>query len=173
MSNFIQPIPFPAIQGIRTDHSSLQLTINGAPIFPGAGNLMKFGLASWTWKSGLAPVALEGAASQPVGWTRGKYSGDGELEWFRADGDNFENFIFQSGQGQGLYEIWFLIQGFINEQSLPLPSTIACWARIKERSSESKSGDKHTKKYPLLYAAVMENGIPETSDFVFPGAQTV
>ena len=173
MSNVIQPIPFPAIQGVRTDHSSLQLTINGVPIFPGAGNLMKYGLSSWTWKSGLAPQALKGAAAQAVGWTRGEYSGDGDMEWWRADGDNFENFIFHSGNGQGLYEIWFLIQAFINEPSLPLPSTIACWARIKERSSDTKSGGAHAKKYPLIYAAVMENGIPETAGIAFPGAQIV
>jgi hypothetical protein len=167
----INPIPFPAIQGVRTDHSSLQFTINGVSLFPGGGSLMKYGLTSWTWKSGLAPEALEAAAAQPVGWTRGKYSGDGEFEWFRADGDNLEQFLMMNANGQGLYEIWFLIQAFVNEPSLPLPSSIAAWARIKERSSESKSGGKHTKKYPLLYAAIMENNVIETTGLVFPGKQ--
>ena len=102
----INPIPFPAIQGVRTDHSSLQFMINGVEIIPGAGNQMKYGLRSWTWKSGLAPQALEGAAAQPVGWTRGKYSGEGEMEWWRADADNLEAFLMNSSGGdQGLYEI--------------------------------------------------------------------
>jgi hypothetical protein len=165
----IIPIPFPAIQGVRTDHSSLQFMINGVPIFPGASNLMKYGLASWNWDSGLNPMPLKGAASQPVGYTRGEYEGTGDMEWWRADGDNLEQFLINEFAGQGLYEGWFLMQGFVNEPSLSLPSTIMMWARIKHRASDSKPGEPHKKKYPLLLASVMENGIKEFSGQVFPG----
>jgi hypothetical protein len=169
----VTPIPFPAIQGVRTDHSSFQMHIDGSASAPG-GNLWIYGLKSWDWKSGLEPGELRGAAAQAVGWTRGQYKGDGNLELWRADADNFEAMLTNNHPGQGLYELWFLLQGYCYESSLPLPSSIQAWARIKERSSESKNtNEPHSKKYPLIYAAVMENGIIETSGLVFPGMQTI
>lgn len=166
----ISPIPFPLIQGVRTDHSSIDLRLNGKS---GVGqSLWKTGLKSLTWDASLEPGEVRGAWAQVVGLTRGTFKANGSMELWKAEAVNFEQDLYTQYQPQGLLEITFPILLTYKQESVIAPATAAMIARMTKKSDSTTQGSEaHSTKYDLYIIMVSENGIPLTTGAVMPGVQ--
>ena len=164
----ISPIPFPLVQGVRTDHSSIDLRLDGTS---GVGqSLWKTGLKSLTWDASLEPGEVRASYAQVVGLTRGTFKANGSMELWKGEAVNFEQALFDHYSPQGLLEIIFPILLTYKQESVVLPSTVALWARLTKKSDGSTQGsESHSTKYDLYVLMVSENGIPLITGTVMPG----
>ena len=146
------PIPFPLVQGVRFDHSSLDIKLAG---------LSFTGVKSLDWKDEMKPGEAYGTSAQRLGTTRGQYKASGNLEVWKAEALNFEALLIQQYPGIGLLEIRFPIDiTYVMEGGIgPFTSNlVAC--RITDRSDSSSAGSEpHAKKYALDITYVIENGL--------------
>ena len=164
----ISAIPFPLIQGARTDHSSVDLRLDGKSGV--AQSLWKTGLKSITWDASLEPGEVRASYAQVVALTRGTLKANGAMELWKAEAINFEQSLYDHYQPQGLLESVFPILLTYQQESVILPSTAAMWARITKKSESTTQGSEgHSTKYDLYILAVAENGIPLTTGMIVPG----
>lgn len=146
------PIPYPMVQGVRFDHSSLDIKLSGISFI---------GVKSVDWKDELKPGEAYGTAAQRLGTTRGQYKASGNLELWKAEAFNFEQLLIQQSPGVGLLEIRFPIDiNYVMEGGIgPFTANlVAC--RITDRSDQSGQGNEpHSKKYVLDITYVLENAV--------------
>lgn len=164
----ISSIPFPLIQGVRTDHSSVDLRLDGSS---GVGqSLWKTGLKSLTWDASLEPGEVRGSYAQVIALTRGTFKANAAMELWKGEANNLEQALYDHYRPQGLLEIIFPILLTYRQESVILSSTAAMWARITKKSESTTQGsESHSTKYDLYVLAVAENGIPLTTGMVVPG----
>jgi len=165
-----QPIPFPLIQGKRTDHSSLDVRIDGTS---GIGQgLWKYGLKSFSWSPSLEPGEARGASAQVAGLTRGILKINGNMEWYKAEADALELMLWNTRQPQGLLEWVFPVQiTYVQEAEQIQPSSLMIWTRMTKFDESSSGSDPHVTKYDLYILAGVKNGIPLVTGMVMPGVQ--
>ena len=146
------PIPFPLVQGVRFDHSSLDIKLSGQSFF---------GVKSIDWKDEMKPGEAYGTSAQRLGTTRGQYKASGNIELWKAEALSFEQLLIQQFPSIGLLEIRFPIDvNYVMEGGIgPFTANlVAC--RITDRSDSSSAGSEpHAKKYALDVTYVIENGL--------------
>lgn len=145
-------IPYPLVNGVRYDHSSLDVKLAG---------ISYLGVKSLDWNDGLEPGKGYGTAAQKLFRTRGQYDASGSLELWAAESINFEAAQIQANSGVGFYEIVFPIDvTYVTEGGQPPFTTNLVGVRIKKRSeSSSASSEALSTKYDLDVMYIIRNGV--------------
>ena len=147
------PIPYPMVQGVRHDHSSLDIKLNG---------ISTIGIKSIDWSDSLEPGKVYGTSAQKYGETRGVQDATGSLELWLAEAQAFEQQLVEAYPGVGLFLVRFPIDIIVVSEGGLDPWVVHLHgARIKNRSFSSSSGgsDGLAKKYDLSLLYVIDNGI--------------
>lgn len=170
-TQLIQPIPFPLIQGVLTDHSSLDVRFDGKTGPADGASLWKYGLKSFSWNAALEPGEARGASAQVTGLTRGQLKASGSMEWIQAYADQLELMLQSSRIGQGMLEWTFLVElNYIQESVSIQPSSFAAYCRMTKIDQSSTAGNEaHATKYDLYILAGTKNGIPLITGQIMPG----
>lgn len=146
-------ITYPLINGVRYDHSSLDIKIAAVSFF---------GIKSIDYSDTLEPGEGRGTGPQIVIRTRGNYSAQASMEVWRAEYDAFALQISQSAPGTGLYEIaWPLDIHYQPEGGLAMVTDNIVGCRIKTPSHNSSAGgtDPLAVKVDLHVMYIIKNGI--------------
>ena len=153
----IQNIQDPLLNGVRTDHSSTILYLDGIPYkFP-----------SINYSDGLEPGEVRGNQTQVMAITRGTYKASGSFELWKAESDVFNANLIQHYPRVGFYEINFPIVLQYKAEAQTGNTTVAMPSvRIKQMDNSSQQGSEaHKVKYDLYVFGILRNGIPPVSDF--------
>ncbi len=73
-------VPYPKVNGVRHDWTSIRLGVDGEKIL---------GVKAVTYKHSLKGAKVWGTPANAVGRTRGKYDAEGSLELYRSEADSF------------------------------------------------------------------------------------
>jgi len=145
-------LPFPVVQGVAHDHSSLDIKLDG---------ISYIGIKTIDWNDALTPGKVFGTAAQKIAETRGQYDGDASLEMYKEYGKTFEKALVAAHPDTGLYEIRFPIDVIIAGEGYGEQSEInIVGVKINKRSSGSSSGnDAMTYKYELSLMYIIVDSI--------------
>lgn len=116
----------PLINSHEYSFTSLEVNIAGLPIT---------GITALSYSDSLEPTDVEGAAPQPIGRTRGKYSCEGSVKMYREE---FDRLVEQLGDGYG--EKAFNIVAHYGETGRPTVTDRLVGCRIKKPSNEAQKG---------------------------------
>lgn len=146
------PIPYPLVQGVRFDHSSLDIKLVGVSFL---------GVKSIDWNDEMNPGDVYGTGAQRLGVTRGQYKAKGNIEIWKAEAYNFENLVVTATPGIGLLEcrwpgdINYVMEGGIG----PFTSNLV-GCRIISRNNQSAQGNEPASvKYGLDITYAIDNGV--------------
>lgn len=147
-------ISYPLIQGVRYDHSSLDIKLAGTSQF-------SLGIKSLDYSDNLEPGKVFGTAAQKLAETRGQYDAEASLELYRAEYDAFALYLTQQNPGIGLYEIrWNIDVNYLPEGGLALVTDNIVSVRIKKPQRSSAAGSDPTAvKVDLSPMYIIGNGI--------------
>lgn len=144
-------IPYPFINGIRYDWSSLEIDISG----PVAG------VKELSYGHSLSPGIIRGTRSQPLGRTRGKYEPEASMTLYRSEYNDLTTKLTAQGAsvGMGFMEVSFMITVAYSEaySDVIIDKVIGC--RIKKAEHGGSEGeDPMVVKCDLDVMAIIENG---------------
>lgn len=153
----LSPIQYPMVNGVRTDHSSIEVRFNGTPTAIKAIN----------WSEALDPGELFGNDAVALGYTRGQYKPTLDFELFKPEADSFEVDLFTYAQsvGAGIQEVFFLVTIYHKQESSSVGFTqIQTQARITKISTGSTAGNEHhSKKYDCVCTPIVTDGRVSTT----------
>lgn len=158
MANSVYSIPFPLVQGARTDHSNIEARLNGVAYL----------IKSISWDDSLEPGEVRANSPEAIGWTIGQYKASSSIELWKAEADLFElnmmadpSYLDPDGFHLGLKQIFFPVIVYYRQSSnIPFTST---WymARITKSADSSAAGAEHqSRKYDCICTPIWRNGIP-------------
>lgn len=147
-------IGYPLLNGVRYDHSSLDIKLAGSSAF-------SLGIKSIDYSDGLEPGKVFGASSQKLAETRGQYDCEASLEMYRAEYDAFVLYLTQQNPGIGLYEIrWNIDINYLPEGGLAMVTDNIVSVRIKKPQHSSSAGsDPLAVKVDLSPMYIIKNGV--------------
>jgi hypothetical protein len=153
----MNPIPLPMVQGVRTDHSNIEVRLNGRAYL----------IKSVNWDDSLEPQAVEANAIEAIGWTTGKYKAKFEVELYKAEQDNLESdlytdptYILPTGEHAGIKQMFFPVT-INHRQSSSIPfTTRTFYSRITNQTESSGGSDAHSTKNTCVATPINRNGIP-------------
>lgn len=151
-------LTYPLVNGVRYDHSSLDIKIAG---------LSFLGVKSIDYSDGLEPGKGYGTSGQKLFRTRGIYDPSASIELWTAEAYNFEALLIQQNPNTGLYECAFNIDvNRLPEGGVAMATDNIVGCRIKKVSESSSQGsaDAHARKYELDVMYIKRNGnVPLTN----------
>lgn len=147
-------IGYPLLNGVRYDHSSLNIMLAGSSAF-------SLGIKSIDYSDGLEPGKVFGASAQKLAETRGQYDCEASLEMYRAEYDAFVRYLVNQNQGIGLYEIrWDINVNYLPEGGLGMVTDNIVSVRIKKPQHTSAAGSEPLAvKLDLSPMYIIKNGI--------------
>jgi len=142
-------ILYPLINGTRYDFSSVEITIE-AVLFNGVKEI--------SYSDGLEPGELRGNHAQLIGRTRGKYSAEGSITFFKEE---FQQFIAALAfKGLGSMEAsWNASVVYSEIGGAPLMDQLFGCRIKKAEDSGSEGGDALAVKCDLHIMQVIRNHI--------------
>ncbi len=145
-------ISYPLLNGVRYDHSSLDIRINNRAIF---------GIKSIDYSDNLEPGEVYGTGAQIVGRTRGQYKASGSFELYRAEYDEMVANLRQSFPNIGLYEINFdVVVNYKPEGGIAMITDAIKGCRIKSAAHNSSQGSEALAvKCELHVMYIIKNGV--------------
>lgn len=151
-------IQFPTINGVRHDHSSVEIVVDGV-IFTGVKDV--------SWKHGLTPGEVSGNSPNVTGRTRGKYKAEGSLTLYEAESAALIAALDAKGTalGMGFMEVPFDVVATRAENFMPPVTSKLSACRITDVDhSSSEGGEAIVVKYSLHIMLIQEGiggaGIP-------------
>lgn len=138
------PIPYPLINGVRFDFSSVEI---GLPrgVFSG--------IRSISYKHTLSPGMMRGTRAQVGGLTRGKYDADGSIEFYKSEYQDFITLL-----GPGYMEKFFpVVVNYSELPSLQLVTDVLNGVRLTSaENSHSEGEDALVVKCDLIIMQLLE-----------------
>jgi hypothetical protein len=150
-------IPYPLINGVRYDFSSVTFNFNGT--------LQSAGIKALNYKHSLTPGEVRGNRPQVVGRTRGKYEAEGGFEMFK---DEYQNFITNLGTGylEKAFDITACFNDLSNKSLVVMDILRGC--RIKsDEDTFSEGGEPQVVKVELSVLSVIRNGLAPFNPAVY------
>ena len=150
---------YPLVNGFRTDHSSLEVTLNS----------LVLAVKEIHWESSMEPTAIFANDPAAIGWTRGQYQPSFGFELWLAESEVFEDNLMAdpnyinpvTGIHLGVLEVMFPVDIIFSQESTQSPSIfIETLARISKSSLSSTVGaEHHFRKYECkAVTPIAENG---------------
>ena len=149
------PIPYPLINGVRYDFSSIEFAIDGVP------DIFK-GIEECNYSHTLEPKKVRGNRPQPIGRTRGEYTAEGDISMPKSEYAALIQALATKGApfDQGFLEVNFDLMISYNELDEPPVLDVLVGCRIKKPATTSKSGgDAIMVKVELDVMWLDENGL--------------
>jgi hypothetical protein len=144
-------IPYPLINGLRYDFSSVEITA-GARLFNGVKSI-KFSQT-------LEPGKVRGNRSQVIGRTRGPLDADGSLELYRLEFQDLIATLALLRPGVGYMEAPFDITVSYAEVGQPVVMDVLQGCRIKKHENNAQEGgDALTVSCELDIMMVLPGGV--------------
>lgn len=137
-------IQYPLIQGLRYDHSSAEINVNGKVVA---------GVKEISWSQDLEPGEVEGTYAHSVGDTRGRYKAEAKLVMFQAEAQELVDAL-----GEGYMEKKFDIVVNYGEDGQPLLTRTLLGCRIKKDEEGSSGADPNEVSFDLRVLMVLKNG---------------
>lgn len=137
-------IQYPLINGLRYDHSSAEIHVNGRVIY---------GVKEISFSQDLEPGEVEGVPAHSVGVTRGKYKAEGKLVMFQLESQELIDAL-----GDRYMEKQFLIVVNYGEDGQPLLTRELIGCRIKKDEEGSSGSDANEVSYDLRVGMIKKNG---------------
>lgn len=138
----------PLINGRGYSHQSVSIQIDGIEY--------KFGLVSVNYDQGLEGQPLQSTSARPVGYTLGKVSETGDIEFFSQWG---KALIDQLGDGYGLRFHTIIVQkNEVGDLGGDDTQTDTIIARFKKAAQSSSGDNPLTMKFDLLVGQMKING---------------
>lgn len=149
-------ISYPLQNGDYHSFASVELKVTSGPaagqIFPGVKTVNA--------KDSLTPTKVRGAASEPLGRTRGDYDAEGDMEMFVQQGHQFLQAL-----GPGYKQITFDISITFSEANLDTVQHQLLGCRIQEVDSSNSAGtDASTLKFTLNIMKILFDGLESLLD---------
>lgn len=153
----IQQLPAPLVNGVRTQHSNIQVRLNGQVYF----------VKSVNWDHSLEPGVVKANLQEPIGWTDGEYKSTFNFELYKAEGDAFESdlmadptYQMPDGSGHlGYMQIFFPVIIFHRKVSAVSLTEIDFFARITKDADSSTVGvEAHARKYDCVTTPIAKDG---------------
>jgi hypothetical protein len=143
---------FVLVNGVRHDHSSLDIKLDGQSVV---------GVKSIDYSDSLDPGKVYGTAAQKLAHTRGQYDAEASVELWRYEADAFAARLVQRSPGVGLYEIvWDIVVNILPEGGGSIVTDTIRGCRIKKPQRTSSQGNEGLAiKLDLAPMYVMWNGI--------------
>lgn len=146
------PIPYPLINGVRFDWSSVEIKAAGR-LFDGVKGL--------DYSQTLEPGKARGNRAQVVGSTRGVLDADGKITLYRLEFDALIAHLVATGGGRGFMEVMFDINASYADINQPTTNDVLKGVRIKKHShTGTEGGDPLAVECELFVMSVWPNGVP-------------
>lgn len=151
-------IQFPTINGVRHDHSSVEIVIDGV-LFNGVKDV--------SWKHSLEPGEVKGNSANVTGRTRGSYKAEGEITLYEAESSALIAALDAKGLalGMGFMEVPFDVLVTRAENFMPpITSKLSACRITSTDHSSSEGGDalvvKHSLHVMLVQEGIGPSGLP-------------
>ncbi len=160
------PAPFPLVNGVECDFSSIKIRLAGSP-------LILVGFKQVSYKHSLKPGKKRGAFAQVTGMSRGQYDGEGSLTLYKPQAVDFVTQLAQQAAANGLgymeYE-WPATVNYSEAWMLGAPYTDQILsARITDEEDSHEEGTEVlVTKFTLAIRGIIKNGNMPLSKTVAP-----